>query len=184
MGKFYSSLNESLQGFAKEQQIFFVSTAPLEGRINLSPKGYDSFNILTPNRVLFLNLVGSGNETAGHLLENDRITLMFCSFTQEPQILKIYGRGKAVHPQEAGYPDLAQHFKGVKGARQIIDITVDSVQTSCGYGVPFFEFKGDREQLNQWVSNKSPSAIDSYQDKNNRITIDGKPTGLQLPLKK
>ncbi len=178
MGKIYSSLTESLQHFAREQHIFFVATAPLQGRINLSPKGLESFYILSPTRVLFLNLVGSGNETAGHLLEEDRITLMFCSFTEEPQILRIYGRGKAIHPEEADYEKLAAYFTPQKGMRQIIDIAVDSAQTSCGYGVPLFEFQTERKRLTQWIADKTPLGIARYQDKNNRFTIDGKSTGL------
>ena len=178
MGKFYPTLNQKLQDFTRRQKIFFVSTAPEKGRINISPKGYEAFRILNEGEVVFLNMVGSGNETAGHLLENKRITIMFCSFETEPMILKIYGQGRAIHPGEEGFAELIQLFPSLPGTRQLIHIQIESVQTSCGDGVPFFDFVGERSRLIEWAEEKGPEKVKDYQDKNNRLTIDGKTTGL------
>jgi len=135
---FYSELNDSLVDFIKNQHIFFVSTTPHQGRINLSPKGIDSFSILNSKNVSWLNLTGSGNETAAHLLENGRITLMFCSFDGKPNILRIYGKGKSLHPGDRRWKKELSRFQTLPGARQIIEISIDSVQTSCGTGVPLY----------------------------------------------
>ena len=178
MGKFFSELAPGHQEFIQNQQIFFVATAPKEGRINLSPKGYQSFLVLGPNQVAFVNLVGSGNETAGHLLEDKRITVMFCAFEGNPLIMKIYGRGRSIHPGQPDWNELDARFPPHPGKRQIVLIEVESVQTSCGEGVPLFDYVQDRNNLLQWAINKGEQGVANYQDKNNRLTIDGKPTGL------
>ncbi|MDX2469402.1 MAG: pyridoxamine 5'-phosphate oxidase family protein [SAR324 cluster bacterium] len=178
MAEFYNELNEDLSLFIEKQKIFFVSTVPNEGRINLSPKGHESFYILNDNEVCFLNLVGSGNETEGHLKEDPRITIMFCSFEKSPNILKIYGQGRSITPRSPEWETLYSKMKTEQGARQIIAIKIDSVQTSCGYSVPFFEYQGERETLRKWAEKKGDIGVAEYMREKNVTTIDGKPTGL------
>lgn len=152
MSKFYTKLTSRLQKFIEAQKIFFVATAPISGRINLSPKGMDSFRVVNENRVLWLNVTGSGNETAAHLLENDRITMMFCAFEGAPNILRLYGKGKEIKEGDASWNELITLFPETPGTRQIFDITIDSTQTSCGMSIPFMEYKGERNQLNDWAT--------------------------------
>lgn len=179
MSKFYDKLTNRLQSFIKNQKIFFVATAPEEGRINLSPKGMDSLRVVGENRVLWLNVTGSGNETAAHILENPRITIMMCSFEGAPNILRIYGKGKAIHPGDSDWNDVVSLFPETPGTRQIFDITVESAQTSCGMSIPFFDYKGEREALNDWAKEKGDAGIQKYWQDRNLTSIDGKPTGLQ-----
>jgi len=179
MAKFYEKLTSRLETFIKNQKIFFVATAPEEGRINLSPKGMDSLSVMNENRILWLNVTGSGNETAAHLLENDRITLMFCSFEGAPNILRIYGKGKAIHPSDDGWNEVVGLFPETPGTRQIFDIKIESAQTSCGMSIPFYEYKGEREQLNDWAKEKGEEGIQQYWQDRNLTSIDGKPTGLK-----
>ena len=179
MAKFYKKLTSRLETFIKNQKIFFVATAPEEGRINLSPKGMDSLRVINDNRILWLNVTGSGNETAAHLLENDRITLMFCSFEGAPNILRIYGKGRAIHPNDHDWNEVISLFPKIPGTRQIFDIAVESAQTSCGMSIPFYEYKGEREQLNDWAKDKGDTGIKEYWQDRNLTSIDGKPTGLQ-----
>ncbi len=179
MAKFYDKLTTRLQKFINEQKIFFVATAPEEGRINLSPKGMDSLRVLGENRVLWLNVTGSGNETAAHLLENPRITIMMCSFEGAPNILRIYGKGRAIHPTNAEWNDVVGLFPETPGTRQIFDISVESAQTSCGMSIPYYDYKGEREQLNDWAKEKGPEGIEQYWKDRNLTSIDGKPTGLE-----
>lgn len=147
MSEFFEALNEKHIEMIGKQPVFFVATAAADGRINLSPKGYDSFRILSPDRVGYLDLGGSGNETHAHLSVDGRITFMFCNFEQPALILRIYGRGRPVLPQDTEWNRLASHFEILPGTRQIILADVDSVQTSCGWGVPFMAFDRERETL-------------------------------------
>tara|TARA_R110001632_G_scaffold140060_1_gene255925 strand:- start:34944 stop:35483 length:540 start_codon:yes stop_codon:yes gene_type:complete len=179
MAKFYDKLTSRLQEFIKNQKIFFVATAPKNGRINLSPKGMDSLRVVNENRILWLNVTGSGNETAAHLLENNRITIMMCSFEGAPNILRIYGKGKAIHPNDQEWATLIHLFPETPGTRQIFDIKVESAQTSCGMSIPFFDYKGEREQLNDWAKEKGKEGIEQYWEDRNLTSIDGKPTGLK-----
>lgn len=179
MAKFYDKLTSRLQEFIKNQKIFFVATAPKNGRINLSPKGMDSLRVVGENRILWLNVTGSGNETAAHLLENDRITIMMCSFEGAPNILRIYGKGKAIHPNDQEWDTVIHLFIETPGTRQIFDIKVESAQTSCGMSIPFFDYKGEREQLNDWAKDKGEDGIEQYWEDRNLTSIDGKPTGLK-----
>ena len=179
MAKFYDKLTSRLQEFIKNQKIFFVATAPKNGRINLSPKGMDSLRVVDENRILWLNVTGSGNETAAHLLENDRITIMMCSFEGAPNILRIYGKGKAIHPNDQEWDTVIHLFPETPGTRQIFDIRVESAQTSCGMSIPFFDYKGEREQLNDWAKEKGEDGIEQYWEDRNLTSIDGKPTGLK-----
>jgi hypothetical protein len=178
MGKQYPSINEKLTDFIIRQQLFFVATAAADGRINLSPKGMDSLRIVTPNRVVWLNLTGSGNETAAHLLENDRMTLMFCAFEGDPKILRLYGHAKCHYPDSPVWDDHIGRFPSLPGARQIVVMDVDLVATSCGFGVPLFDFRGEREELREWAKKKGEEGIKAYWQERNRISLDGKPTGI------
>lgn len=180
MAKFYTKLTTRLQNFIKKQKIFFVATAPKEGRINLSPKGMDSLRVVDENRILWLNVTGSGNETAAHLLENQRITIMMCSFDVTPNILRVYGRGRAIHPFDQEWDEVISLFPKTPGSRQIFNITVESAQTSCGMSIPFFDYKGEREGLNEWAKEKGDSGIQEYWQDRNLESIDGKPTGLDI----
>ncbi|MBX7513814.1 pyridoxamine 5'-phosphate oxidase family protein [Qipengyuania sp. GH38] len=147
MAEFFDALDDKHIEMIGKQPVFFVATAAEDARINLSPKGYDAFRVLGPTRVAYLDLAGSGNETHAHLSRDGRITLMFCNFDRPALILRIYGSGRAVLPQDEGWADLAAHFDLLPGTRQIFDIAVESVQTSCGWGVPFMEYRGERATL-------------------------------------
>lgn len=178
MAKQFDSIEKPHQKFIEAQHLFFTGSAGPEGRVNISPKGMDSLRILGPNRILWMNLTGSGNETAGHLLENDRMTLMWCSFTSFPQILRCFGTARTVHQTDANWSDLASHFPAHRSARQIFDVAIDMVQTSCGYAVPFMDYKEDRDTMQLWVDGKSDDELRAYWQEKNTHTIDGKPTNV------
>lgn len=178
MGQRYPEIPEKLVPFIQRQKLFFVATAASDGRVNVSPKGMDTLRLLGPDRVLWLNLTGSGNETAAHLLENDRMTIMFCAFEGEPMILRLYGHARTIHPRDPAWDELIGRFPPLAGARQVIDLRVDLVQTSCGMGVPFFEYRGEREQLRQWAEKKGRDGIEQYWRQKNPLSIDGKPTKI------
>jgi hypothetical protein len=178
MGKKYREIGQKHQAFIEAQKIFFVATAPQGRRINLSPKGMDTFRVLTPNRVLWLNITGSGNETAAHLLEDDRMTVMFCSFEAEPRILRLYGRARAVHSNEAEWPSLIAQFPELPGLRQAIVMEVDLVHSSCGFAVPLFAFQGERPLLREWAEKKGEAGIREYWREENTLSLDGQPTGI------
>ncbi|MDG1398426.1 MAG: pyridoxamine 5'-phosphate oxidase family protein [Polaribacter sp.] len=178
MSKFYTKITLRLQKFIEVQKIFFVATTPNSGRINLSPKGMDSFKVMNENRVLWLNVTGSGNETAAHLLENKRITIMFCSFEKVPNILRLYGKGKEIKPTDTAWKEVVSLFPETPGTRQIFDITIDSAQTSCGMSIPFYEYKGERNDLNDWAKKQGKKGITEYWENNNQKSIDGLPTNL------
>ena len=179
MAKFFSELSAKLQDFIAAQKIYFVASAPLKGRVNLSPKGMDTFRVLGPARVAYLDCTGSGNETAAHLAENGRITFMFCAFTDAPLILRLYGTGRAVRPRDPEWSQLRPLFgRPLAGERQLIVAEIESVQTSCGFAVPLFEYESDRNQLVAWAEKKTPDGIAAYWAQNNQTSIDGLPTGL------
>lgn len=182
MAKFYPTITQRLQKFIEAQKIFFVATAPATGRINLSPKGMDSFRILSENRVLWLNVTGSGNETAAHLLASNRITIMFCSFEGAPNILRLYGKGKEIKPKDAAWDELISLFPKTPGTRQIYDIEVENAQTSCGMSIPFYEYQGERNELNDWAEEKGPKEVELYWKEKNQTSIDGLPTNLLKDL--
>lgn len=180
MAKFYESLTAELIKFIGNQPIFFVASAPLtaEGHVNLSPKGLDCLRILTPNKVAYLDLTGSGNETSAHLAENGRITFMFCSFNGPPRILRLYGRGQVVLPAAREWADLAPQFPPYPGTRQIITAEIDTVQTSCGFAVPLMDYVGERDTLIRWAETKGQDGLEAYWQEKNRHSIDGLPTPL------
>ncbi len=180
MAKVFDHISDELQDWIAAQQMFFVATAPLSsnGHINLSPKGLDSFRVLSPNRVAYLDLTGSGNETSAHLEENQRITLMFCAFVGKPLILRLYGRGQTILPDSAEWLVFSSLFPPLPGARQVIVAEIDRVQTSCGTAVPLYDYQGQRDALVNWAIKKGETGLQDYWYEKNRVSIDGLPTPL------
>lgn len=178
MAKQFDQIQNVHQTFIEQQKVFFVGTAGVEGKVNVSPKGMDSFRILGPNRVIWLSVTGSGNESAAHIAENGRMTIMFCSFEGAPLILRLYGKAGTIYPRHEKWNELITHFPTIPGTRQIFDLSVDLVQTSCGMGVPEYDYKGDRTALNEWAEKKGPDGIADYWDEKNRASIDGMPTHI------
>lgn len=174
MAEFFQSLTPEHLAMIAAQPVFFVATAAEGARINLSPKGYDCFRVLSPTRVAWLDLGGSGNETNAHLLADGRITVMFCNFRQPARVLRIYGRGEPVVPWDRGWDELSQHFTLLPGTRQIFDIAVESVQTSCGWGVPFMTFEKERKSLLKHHAQADPD-IWAGKHRARRTSIDGLP---------
>jgi hypothetical protein len=174
----YEQLEDEHVSFIGNQHIFFVGTAGAEGTVNVSPKGMDSFRVLDKSRIAWLNLTGSGNETAAHILENGRMTIMFCSFDKQPLIMRLYGQAMAVHPRDEQWRDLESLFPIYTGARQIFVQDIDLVQTSCGYAVPHYELKSERHTLTKWADNKGREGVEEYWCEKNLESIDGKDTGL------
>jgi len=181
MGQKYSEITARHRQFIEAQKMFFVATAAGDGRINLSPKGLDTLRVLGTNHVVWLNLTGSGNETAAHLLESDRMTLMFCAFEGDPVVLRLYGHARLCHPHDPEWNELVHLFPAIPGFRQVVDMKVDLVQTSCGFGVPFFEYRGQRGQLEAWAEKKGRDGIEQYWRLKNQVSIDGKPTKILGP---
>lgn len=169
----YSEMSERIKDFILKQKIFFVATATEDSRINLSPKGMDSFRVLNSNRVAWLNVTGSGNETAAHVQEQPRMTIMFTAFEDAPMILRLYGQAKVIHPKDEQWEGLYSLFPPLPGARQIFDLDVDLVQTSCGMGTPFFNYAEDREHLKEWATKKGDEKIKQYWTDKNQLSIDG-----------
>jgi hypothetical protein len=178
MGQRYSDIPEKLQHFIKEQKLFFVATALRQGRVNVSPKGMDSLRIMSKDRIVWLNLTGSGNETAAHVQHNPRMTLMFCAFTGPPMILRLYGNAKVVHKKDPEWSGLFQLFEPIPGARQIFDLNVDLVQISCGMAVPYYQYTGDRDQLRNWAEKKGEAGLEQYWAEKNQASLDGMPTRI------
>lgn len=178
MAKFYTELDEKLQEFIAEQKIFFVGTAAPEGRVNVSPKGMDSLKVLNTKQLIWLNLTGSGNETAAHTLEDSRMTLMFCSFAGKPWILRVYGKARAIHPRDKEWAQWITLFPEYPGSRQIFLLDIDSVQTSCGFAVPNYQYQEDREDLVYWTEKIGDEGVKNYWKEKNQTSIDGKPTKI------
>ncbi|WP_299023823.1 pyridoxamine 5'-phosphate oxidase family protein [uncultured Sulfitobacter sp.] len=178
MAKQFDHISDDHRAFIAAQQMFFCGSAAQDGRVNISPKGMDSLRVLGPNRIIWRNLTGSGNETAGHLARINRITLMWCGFETRPMILRAYGTARTLHPRDAEFEALNAQFPPDLGARQIYDVSVEMMQSSCGFAVPFYEHKGPREVLKNWSIDKGEDGIASYWDTRNRTTIDGMPTHI------
>ncbi len=178
MGKQLESISKNLQDFIEKQQMFFVGTAATDGRVNVSPKGLDSLRVINPNRVIWLNSTGSGNESAAHILENPRMTVMFCAFDGAPLILRLFGKAQAIHPRDAEWSELYANFSPITGARQIFILEVDLVQTSCGWAVPIFDFQTQRTQLTDHWETKTPEQLEKYHKEKNHKSIDGFVTNI------
>ncbi len=176
MGKIIDHINKQGKRFIENQKVFFVATVPKQGKINLSPKGLDSFRVLEEKKVAWLNLTGSGNETSAHLAEDPRMTIMFCSFEGAPNIMRIYGQAIAYHPKDDEFQGLKHHFPENEANRQIIVLDVEGVQNSCGYGVPILKYERERDQLDDWAERKGgPEGVQAYWKEKNTMSIDGKP---------
>lgn len=178
MAKFYTELSDELRDFISHQHVFFTATAAGEGHINLSPKGMDSFRCLDNHTVAYLDVTGSGNETAAHLHANGRITMMFCSFDKQPMILRLYGHGRVIRPRDSEWNEMTKYFPSLIGTRQIMIVKVESAQTSCGYGVPLYQYTGERGTLLRWAEKKGPDGLADYWREKNQTSVDGLPTLL------
>ncbi len=175
-----SKLNPTLTKFIEAQQMFFVATAAPDGRVNVSPKGLDALRVISPTEIVWLNLSGSGNETAAHLRESPRMTLMFCAMAGDAMILRVYGTARTLHPGDAAWDAQAARFPQMAGTRQIFEMGIDMVQTSCGTGVPLYEFRDQRgpSELLPFYEDMGPDGVSAYWQRKNKLSIDGKPTGL------
>ncbi len=178
MAKRYNELTEEHLRFIEAQKIFFVGTATAESRVNVSPKGMDTLRVLGSNRVVWLNVTGSGNETAAHVQQQPRMTLMFCAFEGAPLILRLYGTARVIHRNDADWKTLLPLLPPLPGARQVFDLAVDLVQTSCGEAVPYYNYVGDRDNLNHWALKKGADGLAQYRAEKNRLSLDGIPTHI------
>jgi len=174
----FAEITGRFRSFIEQQKIFFVGTAARDGRVNISPKGMDTLRVLGPHRILWLNLTGGENESAAHLRETTRMTVMWCAFEDNPMILRAYGNATVIHPRDPSWDELAPLFPALPGARQIFDLTVDLVLRSCGMGVPLFEFRGHREALLHWAGKKGDNGLKEWWQEKNQVSLDGKPTGI------
>lgn len=178
MGQQFDALSEHHTRFIAEQNIFFVGTAAADGHVNVSPKGMDSLRVLDGKRVVWLNVTGSGNETSAHVQLNPRMTLMFCAFEGKPMILRLYGRARVIHRGDPEWATLSALFAPLPGARQIFDVAIELVQTSCGMAVPYFSHVGERDQLSNWAQQKGDAGLHRYWEEKNQFSIDGFPTDI------
>ena len=177
MGKLFERIDDEVAAFIKAQQMFFVATAPLsaEGHVNLSPKGLDSFAILDDQTVVYADLIGSGVETVAHIRENGRIVMMFCAFDGEPNIIRLHGRGEVIPPHHPDFDSLQELFPHYTALRSFIRVTCDRIADSCGWGVPLYEFQGQRSQYIDFTNKTGVDGVREYQAQNNRESIDGLP---------
>jgi hypothetical protein len=178
MAKTYPALTVDLKNWIAQQPLFFLASAPLQadGHINLSPRGLDSLRIPTDHELVILDLTGSGNETAAHLLENSRLTVMLCAFQGDPKILRLYGQGRVIRPEEGDWSDYRKLFtRAIPGVRQLFHLQLERIQTSCGFGVPLMDFVAQRDMLIEWAQKKGPDGINRYQQEKNARSIDGLP---------
>lgn len=178
MGQQYAALTDRHRRFIEQQHIFFVGTADTQGRVNVSPKGMDSLRILDAGRIAWLNVTGSGNETAAHVQRHPRMTLMFCALEGDPMILRVYGRAEVVHRRDAQWEMLSTLFPRLPGSRQVFVLHADLIQTSCGMGVPLYKYKGDRNDLNKWAEKKGEAGLREYWAEKNQRSLDGVDTGI------
>ncbi len=183
MGTAYESINDAMRAFIERQHMFFVSTAPSEGgHINMSPKGYDSFRIISPNQVCYLDLTGSGAETIAHVVDNGRITFMFCAFEGKPNICRLYGKGRIIYRRDAEFDvfnaSLDEPFVELAGARALIVADLDRTSNACGFAVPFMEYQQDRSRLHEYWTPKSDADMSDYWATKNASSIDGLPTAI------
>ena len=177
MAKTYEIIDAKLAEWIGQQHLFFVASAPLArtGHINCSPKGGDSFRVLDPVTVAYQDLTGSGAETIAHLRENGRVVIMFCAFDGAPRIVRLHGQGEALTPGHADYASLVAHFPPHLGTRAFIRITVNRIADSCGYAVPLYEYRAERDILDKWTESKGPDKIKEYQRAKNAHSLDGLP---------
>ena len=180
MSEQFEALNKKHIEFIQAQHLYFVATAAQSGTVNVSPKGMDSFKIINEQEVAWLNVTGSGNETAAHLLKDNRMTVMFCSFDKQPLILRLFGQAHAIHPRDEAWQSYIDQFPELPGTRQFFKMKVDMVQTSCGFAVPYYKYEGERETLKIWAEKKGAAGIHDYWANRNEMSIDGYPTDILL----
>lgn len=180
MGQQYTEIPDTLVSFIEKQKLFFVGTAARDGRVNISPKGMDSLRILGRNRIVWLNVTGSGNETSAHVQANSRMTIMFAAFEGSPMILRLYGQARVIHNYDEEWDSLLAQLNPIPGARQLFDVSIDLVQTSCGMAVPLFDYVEDRNLLIDWAVKKGEQGIKAYWQERNTLSIDGKPTNIDI----
>ncbi|NNF78135.1 MAG: pyridoxamine 5'-phosphate oxidase family protein [Rhizobiales bacterium] len=180
MPNFPNQLSDRFIQFIKQQHMFFVATAAPDGQVNLSPKGLDTLRVLSAERIVWLSLSGSGNETAAHLREANRITMMFCAFEGRPLILRVYGTAATYHPRDAQWAELIGLFPKLAGSRQIYDVSIKAIQTSCGSGIPYYDFRCPRgeTELEPFYDKMGEDGVEAYWARKNQMSIDGKPTGI------
>ena len=178
MAERFDRLEEQHKAFIRAQHMYFVGTAGEGSYVNVSPKGMDSFRIIDATTIAWLNLTGSGNETAAHVLENGRMTVMFCSFDKQPLIMRLYGQATAVHPRDARWGELSALFPPYTGARQVFVLELELVQTSCGYAVPYYTLKGERPTLTKWADSRGEAGIRDYWVQRNAKSLNDKDTGI------
>ena len=178
MGQRFETLSEKHINFISEQKLFFVATCTSNSRINLSPKGMDTFKVINPNRAVWLNLTGSGNETSAHIQADSRMTIMFISFEGDPIILRLYGNAKVIHKKDREWETLSSNFNYFTGSRQIFDVSIDLVQKSCGFGIPLYDYVEDRTTLNDWSSKIGEDGIIDYWKSKNTTSLDGNDTNI------
>lgn len=174
----FPELSEAHQKFIAKQKMVFIGTAARDGRVNVSPKGHECLKVVNSNEILWLNLTGSGNETAAHLLDTNRITLMWCAVEGPPMILRVYGSAEAIHPRHPDWEACNALLPAPLGARQYYRVKVEMVQKSCGYAVPLFDYKAERDSLKNWTEDRGQDGIEAYWDERNRQSIDGFPTEI------
>lgn len=181
MAKQFQRIEDAHREFITRQRIFFTASAASGARVNISPRSTEAFRVLDANTVAYLDRTGSGNETAAHLRADGRLTIMFCAFEGPPRILRLYGCGRVLHRNSDDYARLlAAEFDGKEplGARQIVSLAIDIVRTSCGFGVPHFEYRGERPSLDRWSESEGEEGLAAYRREKNTLSIDGLPTGL------
>lgn len=179
MGQFHESLNSRLIEFIQAQPVFFVASAGSGTRVNLSPKGMDTLRVLDERSVAYLDITGSGNETAAHITHDGRLTIMFCGFGDKPLILRLYGRGQVILPSSPKWSELVDRFPDLPGRRQIILLNIESLQTSCGFGVPRMQLIANRTEMSDWASKKGESGLAQYRAAKNTRSIDGLPVPIR-----
>ena len=178
MAEKFDALSDEMVAWIEQQHMFFVASAGAGGRVNLSPKGQDSMRVINGTELLWLNLTGSGNETAAHLRDTNRLTIMWCAFSGPPQILRVYGSAQTVHPRDADWQSCTQRLPPPLGARQYYKVQIDLVQTSCGYAVPLMDYLEDRQALTKWTEKRGAEGVLEYWQEKNVTSIDGLPTGI------
>lgn len=178
MSQKFKALSAKHINFIKNQKIFFVGTAAADGTVNISPKGYDSIKVLSPDRIIWLNVTGSGNETSAHVQLNPRMTIMFTSFDSSPVTLRIYGKARVIHKLDDEWGVLSGYFDQIVGTRQIFDLSIELVQTSCGMSIPYFQYKGERDAQLKWATKKGDAGIREFWKEENQQSIDGFPTNI------
>lgn len=178
MGQQFKEFGAAHRDFIECQKIFFVGTAATSGRVNVSPKGSDCLKVTGPNDILWMNLTGSGNESAAHLADTNRMTIMWCAVEGPPRILRAYGSAQTIHRRDKAWAECEKLIPAETGSRQYFKVHVDMVQTSCGYNVPLFDYSGERDVLHNWAEKKGVDGVAAYWEEKNQTSIDGFPTGV------